>query len=613
MMKMIMKSSKHKESIVQEMADLIGADGVALYASYQAEIKKISEDTQEAGVKIGEVARIEPFPPKSAGADLNEIANTVDDSVARIRELLQQESHQQVREIDEIVFSRMLLDYIKGPPLGASRFIRSPEDLYFMTKRIITAYATRDPHQAHYDVVSTFLAKWGADNEAPDLAENDKIRLLLAGELCRHAKLFKDKLIWPPGNEVSAINGTFCLDHEFAAHIEAIGPLGEEQAAKLRERANERYSKFQKTENHTSLWYFWFDEQEDEEGNLIGVRSRFAETLTRILWNDVVKSEWDRQRHDFPHMTHGTLSTILPALRPGNNVIVESMQNENVTKLVLYTSEGRIIAETSAIRAVATSAITMIRTGADILSSTLGIMLTVREVAGFWNRYYNSGKDWGNWSFTSYEDLCTTFQILPHKHRHEVRQILNAQANMSFTWPCGGKGSMIGLFEGQGPRRTIRPTISANYPITPNYSWDIERSMGDTRTARTARWKIPIPHPWEFPAVVGRRNEEAEQKVVYLVMLSKIAENARAGELVLTEKDWTHCANEAGVSPALATKTLHGWIAQGHLVKLPTGGWWLGDPQTRLADIIREGYVIADKGRHGIPPPRKLRNGTSRR
>ena len=96
-------------------------------------------------------------------------------------------------------------------------------------------------------------------------------------------------------------------------------------------------------------------------------------------------------------------------------------------------------------------------------------------------------------------------------------------------------------------------------------------------------------------------------------MMARGAENARAGELLLSEEDWAHCVAEAGVSTALASKTLDGWVAQGHLVKLPAGGWWLGLRQTRLADIIREGYVIADNGRKGIPPPRKMRKGAARR
>jgi len=605
---LMVKCSEYKENLAKEMADALGAENVELYASFQAKIRKIAQDTSTAS------------PPgfrKDVGSltvtRLPELAHSINISSDMLRDEIQTWSTKETREVDEIVFARMLLDYLKNPPLGATGLVRSPAELYLITKRIITAYATRDPYQAHYEVVSSFLAKWGDNNEAPNLQENDHIRFRLAGELCRHAKAFKERLTWPEDASIDAIEGMFWLDHAFASYIETLGDKGREKAAKLRENSTRRFDLYKPTQEHQKLWYFWFEEKEDENGKLIEARSRIAETLTLILWYDDVKSEWERCRYDFPHLTHGSLATIMPALRPGNNVVVESMQNEKIKKIILYTSEGRMISETSAIRAAAESAITMIHTGAEILSSTLGIMLTIGEVAGFWTRYYNSGKDWQSWLFNSYEDLCQTFKLDYHKHGTAVRQILHAQANMAFVWPDGSVGPMISLTERPGIRKTKRPVITASYPITPRYSWDIERWIGDTRTSRDARWKIPIPDPSEFPNVVGSRNKTAEQLVLFLVMMFRVAENARYGTLVLTEEDWTYCTNEAGVSAALASKTLDGWVEHGHLVKLPTGGWWLGARQARLADIIHKGYIIADKGRKGILPPRKLRQTKARR
>jgi len=604
----LLKISEHKEKLAKEMAGAIGIENVAIYASIQAKIRKIAQDANAASLRAENLEKPQGFldPDGSLTVTrLTELAQSVNFSFENLRDEIQKCSTMETREIDEVIFSRWVLDYLKSPQLGVTCVAHSPGMLYLTTKRIITAYATRAPYQAHYEVANSFLAEWGMENKAPDLCDNEQIRLLLAGELCSHIKTFKEKLAWPKDDTIYATESMFWLDHAFAHYIEALGELGKNLASTIRERSKDRFVIFEQSKNHTNLWYFWYEEQEDERGKMVNVQSRFAQILTIILWNDIVQKKWERSRHDFPHLTQGSFLAIIPALQRGNHV--ESIMTDKGTKLMLYTAEGRCIAQTSAIMAAASSVITMIRTGAVLLSDTLGIMLTVREIAGFYDRYYTGDSDWQSWPFDSYEQLCQTFSINYHKHGTAVRQIIQAQANINFTWPDGSVGSMIALAERPGMRKTKRPVITANYPITPRYSYDIEQSMGSTRAARDAMWKILIPNSSEFPEVVGRRNEEAEQKVAFLLIMCKIAENARVGDLVLTEVDWISCINEAGIPSVLAAKMLDGWVKQGHLIKLPSGGWWLGLRQPRIAKIINEGYVIADRGRKGIPPPRKQR------
>jgi len=433
---------------------------------------------------------------------------------------------------------------------------------FYAAHHLIDYYAAQDPTPMHFVITRETLI-------AAKISENEKKPLdKLTRELVTYCVAFKEKLIklglinekilikdefgWlvpKPDEEpffkyeAESINS---LDKYFIEFISEIGNEGKKQASDLIKNSQERYEKYKNSnysnEDRPFAWSLWVSEKRS-------VLSPYLSILSHVLWQDVCKKAWEREKTNIPALTQGVLvKTIKPPLSKDTKIEIT-----DGTKITCYSEEGKVI---SSVPCVDPKLVNIICKGMKSFSSLCGHKLLRWQVRTGFNNWTNFVEDprliCTNGGYEGIANLigCGNSKRYPS----EIKAILHAQAYGHFNFAQGGTGNMIILREIEKHRNgePSKINIILGEMLLPNFTHHLPH--GEKRRL------VPIT---ELPPLIGSNNTHAAQAMLQLLILEEFSNQsdrmASKKCVLMPLEKWKEFATESKLPLSCLNKVIMGW------------------------------------------------------
>lgn len=354
----------------------------------------------------------------------------------------------------------------------------------------------------------------------------------------------------------SAVDGMHATEAAGVAFLAALG--GPETLRELAKRTAAEYrAKAQ------ARWAEWTSPQIPGTGRGTppwGDRLRFPRILARVLWLGEIRDRLAREKDRPPALTHGVLTRIGGALRPGLVVVEENAQR------LMFDRNGTAVAE---IRRVDVIGIPTLNASAlDALSTDAPALLASVDFqrALYW--LVTTGH--AGW-LSGAQDFRTTHveggwaalpEVVGGGKREDLKRTILAMAHLCWTWPDGTKGNLLSYTERRAhPGQRAQLTVIRGDMLLPGY---VHAITGTSPQARQDRPLVPLLPPGPF---VGREREHGSQGAFQIRLLSDM--RARATELVdhggvrWTEEDLATHGAAVGLPDAVRRRVFSRWLRDG--------------------------------------------------
>jgi hypothetical protein len=468
----------------------------------------------------------------------------------------------------------------------------------------LSALVSRDPLPVHFA-----LARAALSSLAPQRALDDFAAHWLASDLTRTIPLVKEALLLDSATpkeieEPAQVDGMLCWDARAARFLENLG--GEEArrtAQGVREKSRERMRAFGAEKNaqtYQSLWRLWADPSFE----LTPVR--FALTLAKVLWVDVVAARLARLHHyKAPALVRQVLDLTTNAIHHQTQLLEEE------TELLLTSRKtGKTVAHIKkedladlARRPWAPMIDRDIPTQLAAARSLPGQRLLRFLVhKGFHQKLIEPKDDFRAVVIEGgLTELTRRLGMEPGRMSDKIRNALDALSVTRLALPHGGHEALLmWSLRPETTHRRAHLQILLGDALLPSYVFAMPDRTSSERLARRL-----IPFPESLPPFVGSPNLHAAQAVLQLLVLEEFSDHAvellEQGSIALEDKKWNLLADRAEVPTRLlpeikeAWKTGAGEKTPAFLQEPKTGRFALGKAYEKDQQVILETGEISQQ------------------